>query len=459
VQISPAVDDHSDAGRFDRGVQQLSPPLTPPAPPIESAEPTRSTRFNNLDVLRGVAILGTLGTNIWSYSSSGPTPSLEEVEVRLESFEDLDAESVASTAWSSLDDVLTTVSAMLTNGKFLALLSILFGVGMAIQFDATKRRGHRWPFRYWWRNALLTLDGLLHYLLVIDFDILMSYGMTALLVAPLMRIKRTSRLALTAGAVGATHLGVEIWRARTGNFGLPWVPYPDEGAAYESLDVETIQRLLSSESWIDQVQRRFDFFWAGRQEVFLIAPLLSAFLFLLGALLWRSGVFRGGEQYRELRRRLMAIGFGIGVPTTVIPTLPFLKGEWVDYLAVMARYTSAPFVAVGYLGLGLTIMERRNGDSLAGQAAAKVGRMALSCYMLQNILASVIFYRWGIGLGPYGPVGTIISWAAISAMLVLFAHLWLKAFKQGPFETVWRKLADAPFDRADRRAAARLGPA
>ena len=81
---------------------------------------------------------------------------------------------------------------------------------------------------------------------------------------------------------------------------------------------------------------------------------------------------------------------------------------------------------------------------------ADVGKTALSCYMLQNVLALVIFSEWGLRLGPLGSLGTIVAWAGISAVLMLAAFLWLRRFRQGPFELVWRAAVDAPFRHVDR---------
>jgi uncharacterized protein len=66
----------------------------------------------------------------------------------------------------------------LANGKFLGMLTLMFGVGLELQRRSARRRGRPWPGRYPWRASLLFLDGLLHYLLVVEFDILMGYAVT-----------------------------------------------------------------------------------------------------------------------------------------------------------------------------------------------------------------------------------------------------------------------------------------
>ena len=118
-------------------------------------------RIGLLDVLRGVAIFGTLGTNIWLFATVGTSGSPTFFGGGLP-------------WWGSWDGFLTTLTLFFTNGKFLGLLTILFGVGLEIQYRSAKRRGLSWPARYLWRSVLLLWEGFLHYLLVFEFDILMG---------------------------------------------------------------------------------------------------------------------------------------------------------------------------------------------------------------------------------------------------------------------------------------------
>ena len=62
----------------------------------------------------------------------------------------------------------------------------MFGVGLELQRRSARRRGRPWPGRYPWRARLLFLDGLLHYLLVVEFDILMGYAVTGAVVAAVL---------------------------------------------------------------------------------------------------------------------------------------------------------------------------------------------------------------------------------------------------------------------------------
>ena len=112
-------------------------------------------RIGVLDVARGIAILGTLATNIWIFTDPGgiigylerPLPSLT----------------------GGLEQAVQTIARQLANGKFLGMLTLMFGVGLELQRRSARRRGRPWPGRYPWRASLLFLDGLLHYLLVVEF--------------------------------------------------------------------------------------------------------------------------------------------------------------------------------------------------------------------------------------------------------------------------------------------------
>ena len=64
-----------------------------------------------------------------------------------------------------------------------------------------------------------------------------------------------------------------------------------------------------------------------------------------------------------------------------------------------------------------------------------VGKMLLSCYVMQNIIASIIFYGWGIGLGgKVNSIEIVLIWLFISSLQVVFANAWLQHYKFGPME-------------------------
>jgi Predicted membrane protein len=74
-------------------------------------------------------------------------------------------------------------------------------------------------------------------------------------------------------------------------------------------------------------------------------------------------------------------------------------------------------------------------------ALEAVGRMALSNYFLQTILCTTLFYGYGFGL--FAKVGYPALFgvaAAVWAVNIAFSLLWLRVFRFGPAEWLWRTL-------------------
>jgi uncharacterized protein len=365
-----------------------------------------SKRLPLLDVLRGVAIVGTLGTNVWLFTSAhgeaGP----------LLGFAITDGSLVGG------------VFQLLANGKFLSMLTVLFGVGLAIQFRSAEKKGRRWPGRYHWRALVLFAEGTIHFVLLFAWDVLMGYAVTAICVAWLLNRSQRAQHAVMWTALGL-HFAI-VGLVTAAMFAAP------AGAPERQPDVAA---LYASGSWIEQVRFRLDNLLVFRLEPIITFPFL-VFLFLLGVRLFRSGAFGGDERGRRIRRRLMGWGLGIGLPLN----LACLVGP--DELFFLERYAAAPAVMLGYIGLvGLIVEHARRGPVMA--AFESLGRTALSGYILQNLLASIVCYGWGLGLAARFGQSVWFApalWLAISAVLLIGSRLWLRRFSTGPAELLQKTL-------------------
>lgn len=357
-------------------------------------------------MLRGIAIMGTLGTNIWIFTSpGGPAELLGETTGAAESF-----------------------LRFLANGKFLGLLTLLFGVGLELQYRSARRRGARWPGWYLWRAALLFAEGLLHYILIFEFDVLMGYAVTSVIVAYL---------------IGRSDRAVRGWMALMGGIHLALLTVGTAGLLAGGDVVPgggQTTTLYSQGTWPEQVLSRLELFPIYRIESVFIIPM-GVFLFLLGARLTRAGVFE--ERGARLRRRLMILGLGVALPVNLVTT--FAGPGWF----LVDRYLLPPLVSLGLLGLVTTLVARMRAEpGLLRRGLSNVGRTALSCYVLQNLVASALCYGWGLGLAarfdalrPWWVVG---AWAGICLLFSVLASLWLRRFERGPLELVWQWAYQAP---------------
>ena len=393
---------HSAAVSME-GMQTSATEATPAAPD------SKTRRLPLLDVLRGLAIVGTLGTNVWLFTGPGSEGLL------------LTGNPVASDGpW------IERAVMFATNGKFISMLTFMFGVGLAIQYRSAARRGRRWPGRYHWRALFLFLEGTVHFTLVFAFDVLMGYAVAAVVVAWLLtRSQRAQRVVMW------TALGLHL--AIMGLLTAAMAAYPAAGPDPEA--AAEIEAVYASGSWTEQIGFRLDNLLLFRSEL-VLAFAMMLFLFLLGVRLFRAGAFGGDERGRTIRNRMLAWGLGLGLPLNLAMTL----GP--EYLALAERYATAPLLAFGYIGLtGWIVDHVRKGPVMTGLES--LGRAALSGYVLQNLAASVVCYGWGLGLAEKTGGSAAFGfglWAAISVLLVAGARLWALRFPSGPAEMLQKRL-------------------
>ncbi|MGK8522792.1 DUF418 domain-containing protein [Nocardia asteroides] len=386
----------------DRGAQTIdqhraAPPPTP-AP----------TRLVALDVLRGIAILGTLGTNVWIMTNpEGLIGYLHDLGRR-------------DGGWMWAERVLQ----QLAQGKFLGLLTIMFGIGLAIQQRSATKAGRRWPGKYPWRAGLLFLDGLLNFVFVAEFDVLTGYAITGLVVAFVLATGERARRRWLIGAAAA-HVALLTLIALASAFAPR-----QESTARPALDPNP----YAEGSFWDLAMFRLGNAGLFRVEaVFVFA--MSVALFLVGSLLWRAQVF--GPAGAPIRRRLMIVGFGVAAPIDLVAGIVG-GGD----LILFTRYGSAPFVALGILAAVAEWYLRHPRAGFAGRRLTEIGRTALSCYILQNLVASLVCYGWGLGLAarvaPDDRVPfTVGVYLLVSLIIAGGAHLWLRRFERGPVEWLW----------------------
>ncbi|WP_280424628.1 DUF418 domain-containing protein [Nocardia carnea] len=379
----------------------------------------RPTRLVALDVLRGIAILGTLGTNIWILTD--PEGMIGYLNRLVTAPED---------GWMWAEKVLQ----QLAQGKFLGLLTVMFGIGLAIQQASAQRAGRGWPGGYPWRAALLFLDGLLNFLLIAEFDVLMGYAVTALIVAFLLARSPRAQgrwligmLCLHLTLIALYALSLTVAGSTDGADAEPLSPNP-----------------YADGSFWDLVLFRIENAGLFRVEPILILPLSIA-LFLVGARLFHAGVFASGGT--RLRRRLLILGFGIAAPADLLLGV-FGGGDWV----LVGRYAIAPLVSLAILALVAEFYVRRPATGFAGRRLSEIGRAALSCYILQNLVAAIICSGWGFGLAArFAPDDrvpfTVATYLVVVLVIALFAHFWLRRFERGPVEWLWhasyRRIAGA----------------
>lgn len=368
-------------------------------------------RLESLDVVRGVAIVGTLATNVWVFSHPWGLLGM------------LSSPTVPGEQAAAAQLVLMA----LAQGKFLALLSLTFGIGLALQHRAAIRHRRRWPGRYLWRAALLFLDGVVNYVLIAEFDVLMGYAVTAAIVSFLLLTRPRAQRAMIL-VFGGIHLALISLIV----LALTTIP----GANVDGTLPEGRSPYVTESFW-GLALFRLDNVGVFRAEPVLIG-FLSLAMFLAGAALLRAGVFT--TEGARLRRRLMVAG-ACAAPVDLVLALTATPAG-----LLLERYVAAPVVGLGLLGLIIEVCRRRGVQGWWGRRATEIGRVALSAYLLQNLLGGALFYGWGLGLAetlePWRVPVTVVAFVAITVVVASAAHLWLRRFSTGPVEWLWRAAAN-----------------
>ncbi|MFB7156456.1 DUF418 domain-containing protein [Lysinibacillus sp. NPDC056232] len=360
-------------------------------------------RLPLIDMLRGFAVLGTLGTNIWIFAYLGDISYITTSHY---------------SGWWSLNDFLRMVVLFFVNGKLLGLLTIMFGVGLELKYQQAMRKGNAWPGMYIWTLVFLFMEGLIHFTLVMEYDILMSYAVTAIIVAFIVKFgdKAIKRALYVFGSFHAVMILLILVSALLG-----------ANASFAGLD--PVVSLYENGTWFEQIKYRLTNFLYYRTEAIFIIPM-NIFLFLLGVKLMRNGVFSQDDKGRQARQRLFKIGIFIGVPLNL---LIFIPGGAFDF---PVRYLFAPILSIGYIGILGKMIEYKKLDWL-WKRFGEIGKMSLSCYVLQNIIASIIFYGWGLGLGgKLNSIEVIGIWLTLSLLQLFIAHICIKHFHVGPMEWI-----------------------
>jgi uncharacterized protein len=95
---------------------------------------------------------------------------------------------------------------------------------------------------------------------------------------------------------------------------------------------------------------------------------------------------------------------------------------------------AGPVLAVGYAAAATLVLVRRPVPPLAAY-----GRMALTNYLSHSLVLYLLFSPDAGGLkGRWPPVGLVGVAIVVNLLLMATSTLWLRRFRYGPLEWVWR---------------------
>lgn len=183
---------------------------------------------------------------------------------------------------------------------------------------------------------------------------------------------------------------------------------------------------------------------AGETAYVVVYDLGVLGLFMLGLWAARRGLFEDIERHRPLLRRIVWIALPLGLALSAVHATRRLgiPLDGAAYGLVTAAYMGLPIMAFGYLAI-LTLWISRGGRWLT-TLLAPMGRMALTGYLGSNAIGAFVWYGWGLGRiedsAWLGMAKMNLFAVAVFATLCVFSAVWLRLFRFGPAEWLWRSL-------------------
>jgi uncharacterized protein len=354
---------------------------------------------------------------------------------------------------SGLDKAAGAFMEILVRGKFFALFSFLFGVSFFIQMDNGAQKGVNFKARFLWRLALLFAIGYAHALFYRG-DILTIYAVVGVALVLFFRVRNAVCLAIAA----AIFLGLPrflLFAISSGGVlfaGGDPDPALQANLAYAAAVTEgSLADVFRANAWHGLVSKA-----EFQMNVFGRGYLTFAY-FLIGLCAGRLGLFRDLERHVGLLKRMLWIARAAGLLLFVVAGFLFSSlpensdfDNWQAMFALTAMDLWNLSFATIYLCGFLLWFHRPRGRRVLGKLAP-YGRMALTNYVVQTLIGTTLLYNFGFGLiGQLSSADMFgIAVAVILAQVALSAA-WLRLYRFGPLEWLWRSATWTEWQRLRR---------
>jgi uncharacterized protein len=340
------------------------------------------------------------------------------------------------TDWIVFDWVFNGIS-----GKAYSVFALLFGLSFFIQLNRQELKGNDFRLTFLWRLIILMVLGFFHSL-VYNGDILHIYAIMGI---PLIFLYKVNTKALVViGLLFAIQIPLiyeSIQSFTTPNYKFEPVITSLGGKAKEFKLGDSLWSLMKANFWMGRSSN-----WSWTISNGRVYQLF--FLFIVGLILGRTKFFNFIEKHKKLLVKYILISLVLCIIFYII-RLQILSSEliWVrKWLLknILVSYENLMITSIIVFGCSWLYIKFSN--SKVFDYLASYGRMSLTNYVTQGLLGTFMFYGYGLAFHKY--LGT--TWCLIFGFFcfflqVWFSVFWLKRFKYGPLEWLWRCLTYMDF--------------
>ncbi|MFS0688461.1 DUF418 domain-containing protein [Sporosarcina sp. 179-K 8C2 HS] len=378
-----------------------------------NATPTIGNRIESLDILRGFALLGIFIANMLTFHSP---------------YFYIDPHSYFSTPSDVASYKLIN---LFVEASFYPIFAMMFGYGLNMQYEKAIANGTSYVPMMARRMAILMGFGLIHALFIWSGDVLFTYALMGFIMLAVVRVPKRWLL----------WIALIVYLLPTFLFigGVYLLTKHDPNKLMEGfVDIQRIELAITAYAHGTYgealVFRISEWLFIGLTNsfigIFMVLPLI-----MLGAAFSKWKLF---ERAAVLKGRIAVVGIITLAAGIFIKSWPYIDG-YEFYNRLIQQLIGGPILAIGYACVIILLCTLPIFRTIF-RPIGKAGRLSLTTYLMQSIIATFLFYGYGFGL--YGKVdletGTMIA-VGIFAIQVIFAELWLLKFRMGPFEWLWRK--------------------
>ncbi len=429
---------------FDLMLRAMSETSTQIQAPVSG-----KARIRSIDTLRGLVLLGILIINILAFAQ--PFGAMADPQV--------------DGAVGGVDFALFASAEIFVEGGMRAVFSMLFGAGLLIFMNKPGADPAEVRSLYYRRTGWLIVFGLVNaYVLLWPGDILVTYGMVGLLLYLFRNLGSRALLGWAFAVLLITTLGHTGLHLSLGQLGdaAAEIEALGPGAELTGEQQEVIaawETTLESQGMTEaaraaEIETRSrgyadNFAYSAGLTIFLQTAGLLIILFwdalsmmLIGMAFMKWGIFDASRSLR-FYLLLMLAGFGVGLPLNAWETMTFV-GSGYDIQWQSLNRPSYDLgrlaLAVGYIGLVMSVC-RAGLLRRAQSVLARIGRMALTNYLMQTVLCNLVFL--GFGLGQFALWDRWQMYLFVLGVWIfqaLFSVYWLGRYRFGPCEWLWRSL-------------------
>lgn len=367
-------------------------------------------RIESIDVIRGISIIGILFMNILGFHYH------EVYTVPFDYYQD------------HLSRLLYKLNMLVVHNSFYPIFAFLFGIGLAIMFSNLKKKGLSPAVVLYRRIIFMLLFGLIHGLLLFDGDILHTYALLAVVAIPFLFIRKGWSLgvglclfALNVLALVSTQLAGSHVQTAAGQGSR-------EGDITASVADHDLMSVIvwNARNFITEHFPRFI-------EWYLANFIMMLPFILLGMWFYRFDGINKTKRHAKVAAVVGAISLMLGI---------LIKwsgvSDYHDYSISQYLYVGGSLMAAAYM-IGIILLAESYGFARCFNPFKAVGKLAFSNYILQSVTMVIIFYICGL-YNTLSLLNLMLVAVGISIVQVICSNLYLRRYKTGPLEYVWRRL-------------------